>query len=125
MPCRSDYMEPTTLEHELSNVYQLLDEVKTGKKLTKDYGSGTDSRVYNRGMNQKDLDAATAELCTAIKKSKWKPEHFSLELQMWWRDHQEADKRHKREDAKAKREAKLVKQALAKLTPKERKLLEK
>ena len=126
MPCRRE-QEPNQREIELSKVYQLLDEVKKGPgKLSKDYGSGYDKRAYNQGKSQKDLDEATAELCGKLKlieKSRTKITKYSLELQTWWRDHKEADKRHKKEDAAKRREEKTKAEALKKLSPKERKAL--
>jgi len=122
MPCDGSYMNPTELEKNLSQVYGLLDELKTGK-LSKDYGSGYDNRIYNKGLKQEHLDKKVAELCSAITKSKFKITKYSLEMQVWWRDHQKADKERLKKEAKEEKDAVARKKALAKLTPAEKKLL--
>lgn len=60
-------------------------------------------------------------LCSFLKAHNVK--NYSLELQIWWRDHQRADARHKKEEAERKQRKKLRKQAIAKLTTAERKAL--
>jgi len=47
----------------------------------------------------------------------------SLELQTWWRDHQEHDKARLQREMKDKKDAKSRRAALKKLSPRERKLL--
>lgn len=121
MPCNSDYLNATDLEKNLSEVYQLLDELN-GKKLPKNFGDGYDRRVYNNGLTKKDLDKKVAELCGKLKKVKDISKH-SLEMQVWWRDHQKADKERIAEEKNEKSEKKLKKQALAKLSEKEKKAL--
>lgn len=94
MPCRSDYMEPTAGEIELSRILELLKEI-TGK----DYDHSRAGHGYGDGYNsfsQERLDAATAQLCLACQNTDVK--NYSLELQLWWRDHQKADARHRDED---------------------------
>lgn len=49
MPCNSDYMEANQNEKNLSVVYGLLDELKTGK-LPKNFGDGYNKRVYNKDL---------------------------------------------------------------------------
>ena len=124
MGCRSDYMEPNQAEIENSKVLALLEEIKTGK-LGKLFGTGYAGKSGNYApSDQKSLDKNTAELCGSLKKAtEAKLKKMSLELQIWWRDHQKADKRHKAEDAKERKEAKIAETAKAKLTPKERKAL--
>lgn len=123
MPCNGDYLNPTQLEINLSNVYQLLDEV-AGKKLPKSYGDGYDSRVYNQGLQKEDLDKKVEELCSKLQKlPKTKISKMSLEMQIWWRDHQEADKKRLKEELAAKKTKAAKDKAIAKLTPHERKLL--
>jgi len=87
MPCRSDYMEPNQWELEGSKVLALLEEIAHGT-LPDWYGNGSDHHVYMR-MTQKLLDEATAVLCGNLKKLD--VSKFSLEMQMWWKDHQIAD----------------------------------
>lgn len=121
MPCNGDYLNPTELEVNLSKVYGLLDELKTGK-LPKDFGTGYDKRVYSKGLTQHNLNAKVAELCSALKKDK-KIKKRSLEMQMWWRDHQKADKAREKREVQDKKDKAAKKVALSKLTLAERKLL--
>lgn len=120
MPCNSDYMQATSFEVNLSTVYGLLDELKTGK-LPKNFGNGYDKRVYNKGLKQEFLDKKTKELCTKLQNTD--VTKYSLEMQMWWRDHQKADKERVEKYLQAKKDVKAKEKALSKLTPYEKKLL--
>lgn len=120
MPCRSDYMEPNAMEIEHSKVLALLNELKTGK-LSEKYGDGNDRNVYGN-TTQEILDKKTEELCTALQKVK-KITKYSLEMQIWWRDHQAADKKRLQAELKSKRTAKAKEAAIAKLSKHERKIL--
>jgi hypothetical protein len=123
MGCISSYQDPTQFEIELSKVYALLDELENGE-LKKDWDSGLDSRVYNLKRDQSVLDEKTAELCSKLQMlSARKLSKVSLEMQMWWRDHQEADKKRLQEQMKTKREQKAKQAALKKLNKYERNLL--
>jgi len=64
------------------------------------------------------LDRDTAELCSWCRENDVQEQ--SLELQIWWRDHQKHDAKREAEEAKKKAKRK---KALAKLTKEERKLL--
>lgn len=121
MPCNGDYLNPTELEINLSTVYSLLDELKTGT-LPKSFGTGYDNRIYNKGLTQATLNKKVDELCSALKKKK-DVKKYSLEMQVWWRDHQKADKIREKREAQEKKNNIARKNALAKLTPAERKLL--
>ena len=116
MPCNGEYMNPHEREKNLSVIYGLLDELKTGK-LPKNFGDGYDERIYNKGLSQEHLNEKTEELCGILQNTD--VSKFSLEMQIWWRDHQKADK--KRLSQESKEEAR--KKALSKLTAYERKLL--
>lgn len=107
MPCRSDHMEPTTREKEFSVVLTFLEELKTGE-LNKDYLNGYNPPAYTQNPTQEQLNEATAQLCQEI--SEYTVTDFSLELQMWWRDHQEGEERRAKEDAeeKPKRPSRIV-----------------
>ena len=96
MPCNSDYLEPNGIEIELSKVYQLLDELN-GKKLPKSYGDGFDKRVYDKRFEKKDLDEKVRELCSSLK---LEPDvtKYSLELQIWWRDHKKVDRKREKKN---------------------------
>jgi hypothetical protein len=121
MPCRSDYMQSTDREKELSRVYAFLDEVIVHKPLPKDFGTGYDARVYNRGLSQEHLDHQTESLCKVCQEID--VSKCSLELQMWWSKHQKSDAEHIYQDwIKAKTDQDR-KDALKKLTPYERSIL--
>jgi hypothetical protein len=120
MPCNSDYLNPTSLEKNLSVVYGLIDEFRTGK-LPEDFGNGYDERIYNKGLGKRHLDDKVIELCSLLKGVEI--ERYSLEMQIWWRDHQRADE--ERED-REKKEAivkEIKERALAKLTEEEKAIL--
>lgn len=120
MPCNGDYMNPTQQEINLSVVYGLLDELKTGK-LPERFGDGYDSRVYSKGFTKKHLDKKTKELCSKLQKTD--VTKFSLEMQMWWRDHQNADKERLKKQMEEHKHEEERKKALSKLSVYERKLL--
>lgn len=58
------------------------------------WGDGFDKRVYSKTITKEDLDEKTAELCSKLKEIE-DVSKYSLELQMWWRDHQIADQKRK------------------------------
>ena len=89
MPCRSEYMEPNAREIELSKLLALRDELD-GKGLSDDFGSGY-GPAYNSNITQEELDHLTADLCSRLRRTDVKT--YSLEMQMWWRNHQEADRK--------------------------------
>ena len=120
MACNSDHMRPNHIETALSKVLSLLDEVRLGG-INLNHFSGYHPHAYNCGANRKTLDDATATLCTIMQSRE--ATDYSLELQLWWRDHQKADADKAQaalDSAKTDRERKA---ALNKLTPHERSLL--
>lgn len=117
MPCRSDYMDPTTKERDLSRVQCLLDELD-GIKFTKGSWRGYHPKVYGCRV---DADALVAKLCSRLKKANVR--EYSLEMQIWWRDHLEADYQREKAEAARKVEQHAKTKALAKLTETEKKLL--
>ncbi len=135
MPCDSSHMEPNAGEINRSKVLALLQELRTGK-LPKYYGNGMYSEVYCQSTAP--LDAEVRQLCEKLKtqdaETPGKIKHRSLEMQMWWRDHQRADEKRKKEETREanEKEQKAAKKiqsdtdrekALKKLTPHERKIL--
>lgn len=120
MPCNSDYMNPTSLEKNLSVVYGLLDEIRTGK-LPEDFGSGYDQRVYNKGLGKRHLDERVSELCSLLKVAD--VSRFSLEMQIWWRDHQNADEERENRERMEALAREIKERALAKLTEEEKAIL--
>jgi hypothetical protein len=102
MPCDSGPPHPSVALNEKLNAF--LDE--------------THGRTLSR---RRDNDAMARELCEWCKTHDVTTQ--SLELQIWWRDHQRHDaEREAREVAEQERQ-KLRAEALAKLTPAERKAL--
>lgn len=97
MPCNCDHLEPSHLEKELSKVESLLNEVKTGKHVNPNSPEwqGYRKGVYSSGKGdtlRKRADKATAKLCSILReKQPAEIKEYSLELQIWWRDHQKAD----------------------------------
>lgn len=118
MPCNSEYLNADYQEIQASKVACLLDELD-GIPIDQHRFTGYHPRVYNR--KDIDLDAMVAELCSRLKAIDVTKQ--SLEMQIWWRDHQEADaKRELAEAALLERERERTK-ALTKLTERERKIL--
>ena len=113
-------MNANESEINLSVVYGLLDELKTGK-LPKNFGDGYDKRVYNKGLSKEHLDKKTEELCSKLQKLD--VSKYSLEMQIWWRDHQKADKERLQKEIKQHKDDKAKEKALSKLSAYERKLL--
>ena len=101
MPCNSDHLNATELEKELSVIYALLDELHLNLPPSNNFGNGYDKRVYDKGFSKNHLDKKTAELCGKLQNED--VSKFSLEMQMWWRDHQKADKDRLQKEIKSKR----------------------
>jgi hypothetical protein len=120
MGCNSDYMEANQSEKNLSVVYGLLDELENGK-LPSNFGNGYDKRVYNKGLSKEHLDEKTEELCSKLQNTD--VSKFSLEMQMWWRDHQKADKDRLEKEMSEQKDKEVKEIALSKLSDYERKLL--
>lgn len=119
MPCNSDHMAASGYEREISRVACLLDEL-AGQKAERGWWDGYHPRVYCKA-DRATGDQMVSELCAALQSRD--VTQCSLEMQIWWRDHQAADKaRCERELAQTKTDAERE-AALAKLTPAERRLL--
>ena len=100
MPCRSDYLEAGPRECALSKVMTFLDELRTGK-FYNDHYRGYHPDVYNKSTSQELMDNKTSELCSQLKQLDQKDiQSRSLELQIWWRDHLEGERRRQEEDEK-------------------------
>lgn len=113
MPCDSSHMQASRIEVELSRVYQLLDELD-GIPIRRAAWDGYDERAYNHATREK-LDEMTRLLCAKLT-ARGDVGGYSLELQLWWREHQRADAaRVLRETADAERQQ-LRSAGLAKLT---------
>lgn len=112
MPCQCDYTEPSRWEIELSRVCCCLDELN-GDEVYKGNNYGIHHNIYTRRIKKADGDALVDSLCTKIRGEDITK--YSLEMQIWWRDHQ------KEQDAIKKEQER--QDALSKLTDYERKLL--
>lgn len=116
MPC---YTEPASNNEKLERrLNDFLDEIgeRTPKTEYIFVGPGKGRKQSIEGMSQILCNHLKAQHPNVIKS-------YSLELQIWWRDHQRDDARHEREDAEKRRRGALRKSALAKLTVEERKAL--
>lgn len=120
MPCNSDGFDPSRQTIELSRVACLLDELD-GKPLDRDHWRGYHPAVYNMCIQKPAADAMVAELCSRLQNVDVK--QYSLELQMWWRDHQAADQKRLQHEMARKKTDEDRAFAIAKLTPYERELL--
>jgi len=122
MGCRSDYQDPTRAEINASEVLALLEETKTG--ILPDYfGVGSHSEVHN-----KEADGILKEqvpvLCGILsQKTPKEIASSSLELQLWWRDHQKADQERLKEELKEAKDKAERDALIQKMTPHERNLL--
>jgi hypothetical protein len=94
-------MEPDSRELELSKVRTFLDETD-GKGFHKKHYCGYHPEVYNKGVSKETSDKWVAELCARCQMLDITKQ--SLELQIWWRDHQEWDEDRKREERLKKME---------------------
>ena len=110
MGCTSSYLEPNGREKESANVIKLLNEL----------GIETNSDGIYGNINELDKDTdILCGLCQNIDVSK-----HSLELQIWWRDHQKADTERIKKELENDKCMEAKKIAIDKLTPYERTLLE-
>lgn len=88
MPCKSDYMSATPIEVALSRVFCLLGELE-GRSFSPSDWAGYHLHAYGCSSRTK-LDDMTRALCAKLQSVD--VTKYSLEMQMWWRDHQAADK---------------------------------
>lgn len=94
MGCSSSYLEANNTEINLSKVLTFIDEIETGDFDPKGL-EGYREDVYNKPSKEINdrLEKEVLELCSKLQLiDKDKLKDYSLELQLWWRDHQEADK---------------------------------
>ena len=125
MPCRSEYLAASNFEIEMSRVCCLLDEIFDGKKIDNSHWNGYHplvyNKVYDKGPIKEICDQWVERLCTKCQSVDIK--NYSLELQIWWRDHLKADK--ERLEAELRDADRNLQKdlALAKLTDYEKQLL--
>lgn len=127
MPCNSDYLEASHDEREIGRMYLVHDEIFNDVRITpkKWQDAGYDKRVYNKvdhgPVAKARRDKMVREICESLSVlSIDNIQRLSLEAQLWWRDHQKADRERRRVDAAQRRRQQIKKRALAKLTYEER-----
>ena len=123
MPCNSDYLCASRRELEMSRVCCLLDELKTGNPVdtSSREWDGYHPKIYNKSRGKAVDDALVATLCRRLK-NVYVPD-YSLEMQIFLRDHAKADLERQKKDTADKKAEEERKRVLSKLTPAERKLL--
>jgi hypothetical protein len=110
-------MEASGKEKQISRVACLLDELN-GKEFSGNSWDGYHPEIYSKGV---DGDSLVIDLCRRLQSVD--VTKYSLEMQIWWRDHQKSD-RERLEKEVAEQATKTAKeQALSKLTDYERELL--
>ena len=129
MPCESGPSYRGSSEKYNNRLILLMDEL---------HGYGVpDPSSYRNGTLDKRIKSApppheyvarstgkmTANLCSLLQKDIIAIELRSLELQMWWRDHQEEDRARVEKELKVKKEEGDRRAALEKLSSYERGLL--
>ena len=85
MPCRSEYLEMTESEKEIILVKSLIDEID-GKLF--DHHEAKRKHEYSSECVH-ELTDLLCKKCSEIKNI----QDYSLDLQIWWRDHQISDAR--------------------------------
>lgn len=120
MPCDGSYLDPNDWEIEYSRIHCMLAEL-AGGKFNKKWWDGYHPKAYMQNITRAKIDALVAQLCRKLQKVD--VSKYSLELQMWWRDHQKADKRRVQEELRRKKSERDRAKLIARLTPYERKLL--
>ena len=121
MGCRSDYLEANGNEVNLSVVKTFLEELETGVYVKKN-ADGYRKDVYNKDITKEEIDNEVSNLCSKLQLVE-DVMKYSLELQMWWRDHQIADKLRVEKELKEISDKELREQAMSKLSDYEKKLL--
>ena len=127
MPCNSGYMSATRTERSMSPVACFIDELNGIKNSHKDI-DGYHSKVYNQHLTPEDCDRMVSELCMLcleLDNSRDMPNvsDYSLELQIWWRDHKIADEKRTESETRQNQLEYAKRQALAKLSAEDKVIL--
>lgn len=120
MGCNSDYMRATHIEKEMSKVMCLLDELN-GIPINQSYWNGYHPEVYNKKLSNDTCDRCVILLCDSLQKTD--VSKYSLEMQIWWRDHRQADKQRIVQELAESKKKEDIKIALSKLSDYEKTLL--
>lgn len=121
MPCRSDHMEANAREIYLSRVLCHHDELDGKPDYPASWYRGYHPRVYSKPVSDEEANGWVEHLCSRCQKID--VTKHSLELQMWWRDHQAADAKREQEGQESAELEEKRQAALAKLSPEDRKVL--
>ena len=119
MPCNSAYMNATSTEVTASRLTCLIGELN-GHPWTADEWRGYHVATYGKATSSV-CDALAAQLCFALTTAD--VTQYSLEMQIWWRDHQAADAARAQQEAVQNDRESVRSVVLAKLTPEERRAL--
>lgn len=109
----SSEKQPKKLEIEARRVHCLLDETKLNKPFNKGHWDGYHPNVYTK-CSKELADKLVSELCSILQ-NKDVTKYF-LEMQIWWRDHQEADKTRIQKELSRSMDEEARQVALGKLT---------
>lgn len=115
MPCNSDYLEAKPIEIEVDRMYRILDEINEG---VANYDNlGYHNQVYGRGNLPELRDELAQAICTSLRdETPADIQQYSLELQIWWRDHQKADQVRIEAEKKLREQTRLAESAISKLS---------
>lgn len=125
MPCNSDYLEPNARERHLQQTAQLYQWALHAcrrpippevEEAARDSYCKADFVAELCGFMRSRNSDARRMLLTS-------PNQSSAKLNLWWIEHQAADAAREARDTAEFARAELKRQALAKLTPEERKVL--
>lgn len=126
MPCVSDYLEPNHRERALQKAAKLyVGVLKHLKKPVPPAVQNASEDIYCKADYVPELCATLKALSPKAREALVydAKSRFSRELATWWEEHQKADKERAQAQARETRRQNLAKQALAKLTPAEKRAL--
>jgi len=107
-------MEHTAREAESGQVLEFLKEIS---------GEPFDHENPSYYGNLATLDEDTARLCSWCQGNEDHMSSMSLELQLWWQRHKKADAKREAEERRLAEVERVAQEAIAKLTPAERRAL--
>lgn len=120
MPCDCSHLKADSREIELSRIFCVIDNINH-MDIEPQWWSGYHPKAYGKRISHEKADKHIEVACQHLQQAD--VTQYCLETQMWWRDHQAADKKKiATEIAKQKTDAEKL-QALSKLTDYERSLL--
>ena len=95
MPCNSDHMMPNQRELDMSRILCFLRELDDLTYPAR-WLDGYHPEAYDKTLAKDVHDKYTKKLCDKLQGVD--VSGYSLELQMWWRDHQAADAKRKEKE---------------------------